>query len=126
MMPHHLHLAWIRLFWCLLFSNNGSKVTFCISDFYTLLLNNCQQSTVVTKGIVSQYLNEGRGAAILNTEQGQHSPVVADKAVKRDTPSWVANTPGSRSAWHMTGQPHGCNPAEATTKATGLSLKTAP
>lgn len=114
-----MHLVWIRLFWCLLFSNNGSKVTFSISDFYTLLSNNCHQSTVVAEGTVLQYLNEGRRAAILTLSRVKCT-------VKRDTPSWAVNTPGSRSVRHMTGQPNGCNPAEATTKAMGLSLKTAP
>lgn len=126
MVPHHLHLLWIKFFWCLLFSSNGSKVT-CVSDFYTLLLNNCQQSTVVTKGTVKQHLNEERRAAPLTLSRvSRQSRGCWTSAHWRGTPSWVDNTPGSRWARHMTGQPHSCSPAEATTKATGLSLQTAP
>lgn len=125
MAPRHLRSAWIRFFWCLVFSNNGSKVIFRGPDFYTL--NNCQQSTVVTKGIVSQYLNEERRAGVLTVIRvSQQSSGCWASPQWRGTTSQVVNTSGSRSARYMAGQPHSCNLAEATTKAKGLSLKTTP
>lgn len=118
---------WIRLLWCLVFSNNGSKVIFCRPDFYTLVLNNCQQSMVVTKGIVSQYLNEERRAGVLTVIRViQPSSGCWTSPQWRGTPSQVANTSGTRSARCMAGQPHSCNLDGATTKAKGLSLKTTP
>lgn len=122
-MPHHLHLVWIRLFWCLLFSNKGSKVT-CTSDFYTLLLNKCQQSTVVPKGTVWQYLSEDRRAATLTLSRvSQWSRGCWTSAQWRGTLSWTVSTGTQISkAQDRTGEPHSCNPAEAT----GLGLRTAP
>lgn len=88
--------------WALLvFSSNGSKVIFRRPDFYTLVLDNCQQSIIVTKGRVSLYPNQKRRADLVTVIRVSQQASGCGTCLQwRGKPNKVVKTSGPRKARH--------------------------